>query len=132
MTKALSIRQPWAWLIVNGYKDIENRNWPTRLRGEILVHASKGMTREEYTDVAYFLAYNAGIFERKIKLPAYEELERGGVVGKVTITDCVKVSQSPWFFGKYGFCLTDAKPLPFTPFKGALGFFDIPDYPVML
>ena len=25
--KALSIRQPWAWLIVNGYKDVENRTW---------------------------------------------------------------------------------------------------------
>lgn len=30
----LSIRQPWAWLIVNGYKDIENRTWPTHFRGK--------------------------------------------------------------------------------------------------
>ena len=30
---ALSIRQPWAWLIVNGYKDIENRDWKTHYRG---------------------------------------------------------------------------------------------------
>ncbi|WP_229215634.1 ASCH domain-containing protein [Duganella sp. CY15W] len=40
--KALSIRQPWAWLIVNGYKDIENRSWSTNVRGKVLVHASKG------------------------------------------------------------------------------------------
>lgn len=36
--KALSILQPWAWLIVNGNKDIENRNWHTRFRGRFLVH----------------------------------------------------------------------------------------------
>ena len=40
--KALSIKQPWAWLIVNGYKDIENRTWKTNYRGTFLVHASKG------------------------------------------------------------------------------------------
>jgi len=31
--KALSIRQPYAWLIIHGYKDIENRTWGTRVRG---------------------------------------------------------------------------------------------------
>jgi hypothetical protein len=37
--KILSVRQPWASLIVNGFKDVENRTWPTRYRGRILVHA---------------------------------------------------------------------------------------------
>ncbi|WP_206002040.1 ASCH domain-containing protein [Paraburkholderia aromaticivorans] len=37
--KALSIRQPWAWLIVKGHKDIENRTWSTRFRGRVLIHA---------------------------------------------------------------------------------------------
>ena len=46
--KALSIRQPWAWLIVNGHKDIENRQWRTHFRGKIYVHAAKGMTRGDY------------------------------------------------------------------------------------
>lgn len=36
--KALSVRQPWAWLIVNGYKDIENRDWSTQQRGRIWIH----------------------------------------------------------------------------------------------
>jgi len=31
--KALSILQPWAWLVVNGHKDIENRTWGTGFRG---------------------------------------------------------------------------------------------------
>ena len=33
--KALSIRQPWAWAIINAGKDIENRQWPTKFRGSI-------------------------------------------------------------------------------------------------
>ena len=39
--KAISIRQPWAWLIVHGYKDVENRTWATKHRGPILIHAGK-------------------------------------------------------------------------------------------
>lgn len=127
--RALSIRQPWAWLIVNGYKDIENRSWPTRLRGEALVHACRGMTREEYDDVDLMLALEERL--QYIRLPAFEQLERGGIVGKVTIAGCITASRSPWFFGKYGFELRDARPLPFAPFKGALGFFDVPDQVVM-
>ena len=34
---AIAIRQPWAWLIVNGYKEIENRSWRTRVRGPLLI-----------------------------------------------------------------------------------------------
>ena len=47
--KAISIRQPWAWLIVNGYKDVENRVWFAKLRGRVLIHAgvSKSDTNPE-------------------------------------------------------------------------------------
>ena len=38
--KVIVIRQPWAWLIVNGIKDIENRSWRTRYRGPLLIQAS--------------------------------------------------------------------------------------------
>ncbi|MCY1361404.1 hypothetical protein D9M69_480700 [compost metagenome] len=117
--KALSIRQPWAWLIVNGHKDIENRSWPTRFRGPVLIHAAKGMTRDEYEDAAG-LCQHLGV-----PLPAFDKLERGGVVGQATVTDCVNDSASPWFFGKFGFVLVDAKPLPFAPCKGQLMFFDV-------
>lgn len=123
--KALSIRQPWAWLIVNGHKNIENRTWPTRVRGPVLIHASKGMTKSEYDDVHWFLSCKEGLDH--IKLPAFAELERGGIVGMATIVDDLTVSDSPWFFGPHGFLLSDAKPLPFVPFKGMLGFFEVPD-----
>ncbi|WP_312903576.1 ASCH domain-containing protein [Stutzerimonas nitrititolerans] len=115
--KALSIRQPWAWLIVNGYKDIENRSWATRYRGPVLIHAAKGMTRAEYED-GQELARHLGI-----TLPAFNELERGGIVGQAEITDCVSDSSSPWFFGKFGFVLANASPCAFQSCVGRLGFF---------
>lgn len=117
--KALSIRQPWAWLIVNGHKDIENRCWKTHFRGKIYVHASMGMTADEYA-FADVLAEELGI-----ELPAYAELKRGGIVGTVEIVDCVDQDASPWFFGEFGFVLKNAKPLPFHPLKGKLGFFKV-------
>lgn len=118
--KAISIRQPFAWLIVNGYKDIENRSWNTKYRGRVLVHAAKGMTRKEY-DEACMMVVDRLI---SVDIPDFEELERGGIVGIATITDCVDASASPWFFGPKGFTLTDAKPLPFLPLKGRLSFFE--------
>lgn len=114
----LTIRQPWAWLIVNGHKDIENRSWPTRYRGRIYVHAGKGMTRDEY------LMSDITAAEVGITIPPFEQLERGGIVGEVEIVDCVTESASPWFFGQCGFVLRNAKKLPFQPCKGALGFWN--------
>lgn len=120
--KAISIRQPWAWLIVNGHKDIENRDWPTRFRGPVLIHASKGMTRGEYEDCRDHCDYLG------VTIPAFADLERGGIVGEANIVDCVSESVSPWFFGRFGFVLKDAKTLPFRPLKGQLSFFDVADW----
>lgn len=129
--KAISIRQPWAWCIIHAGKDIENRDWPTRFRGTVLVHASKGMTRDEYDDcleTVCLVRQLRGTYGNGARaLPPFEELERGGIVGQVEIVGCVQGCTSPWFFGEYGFVLKNAKPLPFRPFKGALGFFDVPD-----
>jgi len=115
----LSIRQPWAWLILHGGKDIENRNWPTRFRGTFLIHAGKGMTRLEY-EQALDVADDCGK-----SLPPFETLQRGGIVGQAKIVDCVSRSDSPWFFGEFGFVLKDAQPLEFFACKGALGFFNL-------
>lgn len=120
--KAISIRQPWAWLIINGGKDIENRSWKTNFRGRVLVHAAKGMTREEY-DTACHLAWS---INPRIELPYPDELKRGGIIGSVEIADCVQQSDSPWWYaGEYGFVLRDPQLIPFVPMKGRLGFFDV-------
>ena len=116
--RALSIRQPWAWLIVNGFKDIENRTWSTRYRGRVYVHAGRRIVPDDYPE------QRAYIRESGIVIP--EELPRGAIVGEVSITDCVAVSPSPWFCGPYGFTLTDplAYPVPIT-YRGELGFFRV-------
>ena len=118
--KTLSIRQPWAWLIVNGHKDIENRNWHTNFRGRALIHAGKGMTKAEYEDCFYCAEDNG------IELPKFADLQRGGVVGAADIVGCVSESQSPWFFGDYGFQIARAVPCEFVHCNGELGFFDLP------
>lgn len=119
----LSIRQPWAWLIVNGWKNIENREWATQFRGRFQIHASKGMTRQEWFAATLFIrGFNWGP-ELIQKLPPPEALERGGIVGEATLLDCVTHHSSEWFTGRFGFVLADARPLPFRPLKGRLGFF---------
>lgn len=124
--KALSIRQPWAWAILYAGKDIENRDWPTKGRGAFCIHASKGMTKGEYEDCLQ-TAHQISLvkpFPSGLALPGFDELERGGIVGVARITGCVSNSESPWFFGRYGFQIADVRPVPFIPVKGALGFFD--------
>lgn len=115
----LSVRQPWAWLIVNGWKNIENREWPTRFRGRFLIHASKGMTRGEYDSAVIFVAG----FAPSLVIPPMAALDRGGIVGEAVLLDCVTRHDSEWFCGTYGFVLDEQKPLPFEPCTGALGFF---------
>lgn len=126
--KALSIRQPWAWAIIHAGKDIENRTWFTKYRGPVLIHAAKGMTIREYVDFKNSLWNGAPYTEAVLRagdLPPEKDLLRGGIVGKARIVDCVTRHSSPWFFGRFGFVLADVEPLPFTPLRGALGFFDI-------
>lgn len=130
--KAISVRQPWAWLIVRPdlgtrevraaaagqLKDVENRSRRTKVRGRVLIHASLGMTRKEY-DFAQDYAAACGVV-----IPAFEDLARGGIVGSVEIVDCLDWSPSKWYMGEKAYVLRDAIPLPFVPMRGQLGFFE--------
>ena len=118
--RALSIRQPWAWLIIHGGKDIENRTWHTKFRGRFLVHASQGMTKLEYKAAQWYAA------ERGVTVPQFAELQRGGIIGSVDLADSLDHSDSPWYMGAAGFLLRDPKQLPFVRIKGRLGFFGVP------
>lgn len=115
-TIALSLRQPWAWTIFHG-KDIENRPMRTNYRGSVLIHASKSQ-ETEYIRTAYE-------FIRPLipDAPGFGRLKIGGVIGVVDIIDCVEQSDSPWFFGPFGYILANARELHFRPCKGMLGFF---------
>lgn len=124
--KALSIKQPWASLIVDGHKPLENRSWNTKFRGEFYIHASKKFDRKGYQWVR-------DNFPNIDISPMY--MNSGGIVGKATLINVVHESEErlltekdkPWFFGEYGFILDNAKPLPFAPYKGQLGFFEVKD-----
>lgn len=105
--KALSIKQPYPHHIFHNGKDVENRDWPTKGRGWVIVHA--GVSKSE-CDAA-----------EAITLP------RGGIVGMMKIVDCVEAMESQWFFGRYGFVIGEAFPIPLIPCKGQLGFFRPPD-----
>ncbi len=122
--KALSIRQPWAWAIVNGWKDIENRDWPTKVRETVLVHAGVKEESEDVDFVIRAVSKLTGISRADLLRRYLAERRLGGIVGQVNVTGCVTDSPSPWFFGRYGFTLSGAQPLPFRPLRGRLGFFE--------
>lgn len=119
MIPALSIRQPWAWLIVNGHKDIENRTWATTFSGRVLIHAGK--TPPDWDEINYETC--AG--EYGVIVPR-EGLPLGGIVGEAVMVGCVEKSDSPWFSGPFGFVMCEQKVRPFVPFRGMLGFFNVP------
>lgn len=120
--KALSIKQPWAWLIVHGYKDVENRGWPTPIRERVLVHAPRTIDHNAYGYV------HLRAPELLDVVPSSHELLVGGIVGDVQVTGCVRRSDSRWFEGPFGFLLAAPTVRPFLPLRGALGFFDVPDH----
>jgi hypothetical protein len=126
--KALSVRAPWWYASLHLGKDIENRDWYTNFRGTVYLHAGKFWKQDEIAqdidDICLIL--NDDIPE---SFPPDNLRDSCGcIVGKVDIVNCVKKSDSRWFFGGYGFILRNpiAFPKPI-PFKGALGFFDVPD-----
>lgn len=123
--KCISIKQPWAWLIFNdsgkkGFKDVENRTWATKIRGEIAVHTSKKIDNQTYHNL---IKYSG------LKLPPIEELETGKIIGTVEIVDCVSSYPSYWKeLDSIGFILKNPIKLNQTiEIKGQLGFFNLPD-----
>ena len=113
--KVLTVRQPWAWLITSGPKDIENRSYNTRHRGPILIQASaKRPSKREWVACVEFCR------ERGVELPSIDALRYGGIVGSATITDCRTRHDSPWFEGPVGWLLRDRRELTFFPMLGQL------------
>jgi len=115
----LSVRQPWAWLIVNGFKDVENRPRRTLYRGPLLIQA--GANRANFTEEA-----TEDISQlHGLRVP--DELDFGGIVGVVDVVDCVTRHPSPWHErGLFAWVLENPRRLPFRECKGQLGLFRLP------
>ena len=75
--KVITIKQPWASLIAKGYKEYEFRTWKTKYRGDILIHAGKGLDKEA---LKRFEKYNL-------------EYPQGCIIAKAKITDCIPVDE---------------------------------------
>lgn len=118
--KCLSIRQPWAWLIVNGMKPVENRTWPTLTRGWIAIHAGKTLAAPEE---------QLWIQRQFPSLSVPSNLVKGHIVGFARLVDCVQKHSSPWFGGPFGFVFDRTVRFDGPPIRGALGLFavDLPD-----
>lgn len=130
--KALSIRQPWVWAILNAGKRIENRSRRFHYRGPICLHASLYETgvrdllslHDVLDKTAPGRAQSPAGKYSAHTLQWARGLRRGGIIGTAEIVDCVEESDSPWFFGPYGLVLDNVQPVDFIHVKGALGLFD--------
>jgi hypothetical protein len=102
----LSIKHPWTWLIIHGLKDIENRDWTTSYRGALLIHAGKRVDEQCFgSDGRLLIDYWRSRYGDALvaRMPQQQqEYETGGLVGIATVVDVVTHSESPWFFGRYG------------------------------
>ena len=75
--KVLTIKQPWASLIINSYKRYEFRSWKTNYRGKILIHAGKLLEKDMLNR---FKDYNL-------------DIDLGCIVGEAYLEDCILVTK---------------------------------------
>ena len=128
--RALTLYQPWAWIVVHGPKRVENRRWapwPGVIGQRIAIHA--GLTYDG--DGERFIR------SKGIEPPAPEQLDRGAIIGTAIVTGFVRsgdlpglsplpADQMPWFFGPVGWLLDDAQVCTPWPCRGALGLWRVP------
>ncbi|MFZ1125997.1 MAG: ASCH domain-containing protein [Candidatus Baltobacteraceae bacterium] len=121
-TRALSIRQPWAWAILYGGKRVENRTWYTSFRGRIFIHAGLTVDREAFEGLEDVI--------RAVPAPRPPAV-CGALIGLATIVDCVEAHRVPphlrdWVTGPWCLILDDVVSLeaPF-PLRGRLGLFPV-------
>lgn len=133
-TKALSIKQPWAWLICAGIKDTENRYWHLRasLPMRIYVHASKTQDHEAFKWLAANIPRETLSMAMVNGVPSAGMFVTGAIIGEVDIIGCTFRGEglnanlfSIWhILGQWGFKL--ANPTLYEqhiPCSGKLGLF---------
>jgi hypothetical protein len=120
---AISVRHPWAWVVVHAGKDVENRGahaprlFQAAVGQRVYIHASKSMTTAEWLEAKSFMA------KLGVAFPSPSDLMDGGIVGSAIVTGIVTQHRSPWFRGPQALVLADARPAPFRRGRGELGLF---------
>lgn len=110
--KAITIKNPWAYLICSGEKDIENRSWRTNFRGRVLIHTAK--------------TYDCRDFVPRVICPS----PQSAIIGSVEIVDCIWNSSSKWSFSDCWNWVLENPELfdhPILDIRGALSFWDVPE-----
>lgn len=134
--KAITIKQPWASLIIEGGKDIENRTRRTHVRGWVLVHAGLNPSQADFLNARQLvMSGSAPLFNRQAVVDLLwakydwsfdkDAWSAGGIIGAMHITDCVEASDSPWFCGPFGYVIDRVVKLPFLPCRGHQGWFNV-------
>jgi hypothetical protein len=115
--KTLTVHNPWAWAIIFGGKDTENRSWPTPYRGRLIIHAGQKTDRPAIT----------WLNDHGIDVPV-RALDRGVIIGMVDLVDCVQDSTSMWAdHGAWHWVLKNPEPADFiVPTRGQLGVYPPP------
>ena len=105
--KALTLRQPFASLVVAGVKDVENRSRPTKYRGVLAIHAGLAIDNDAMTAHGHLI----------------DDMPAGALIGTVRVIDCVQDSESEWAIpGQWHWLLTEPRPFDTPiPAKGKLG-----------
>jgi hypothetical protein len=127
--KTLSIQQPWAQLVVEGIKDVENRTWDTPYRGKLLIHASSQKVQ------SYFLGAIPVELSNTINnhcilgnVPDLWTLTTGAIIGYVDLVDIQDRTDSIWDDGgevkKWIFRNAYLFDKPITGVKGKLHLFE--------
>lgn len=124
--KAITIKQPWASLIVSGLKDIENRTWKTNSRGRVLIHA--GAKADNHWSASVPVCDKVDKYLREISKGGtdWSNYPFSSIIGSVEIVDCVQNHPSLWAEnGVWNWVL--ANPILFPepiPAKGKLSFWE--------
>lgn len=116
--RVLTVRQPWAWAIIQGGKDVENRSWPAKHRGPLLIHAGNAFERDGYETVKRLAT---------VPPPPANDFVRRAIVGVVELVDCVQDSDSEWAVaGQWHWCLSSPRKVGAVPCPGKLGLWRPP------
>lgn len=124
--RGLTVRQPWAWLIERGHKRYENRTWPTRYRGPLLIHAG--------TSLADYQVARAAAAAFGVAVPDELSLALGSVVAIIDLVGCVyndeHITEREPFRAAAGFSFTLSNPRPLAKpvkWRGNLGLWNVPE-----
>jgi activating signal cointegrator 1 len=94
--KALTLRQPFASLVVAGLKKIETRSWAPKYRGRIAIHAGGSLSPAEARG-CHLPPFGRAL--ASLEHDTSHDLPRGAVLGEVTLVDCLRMSTSTGLSG---------------------------------